>query len=183
MPLPNDPQLHLLSWSACYVAGSQLSGVGGVFSAEGGVLLPDSSGLLMGDDGGSGGSGSEAAALAELHRVLRGQDLALLRTYIGLPPPGPAAGSSQAEGGAAGVTTGGLEDAGSGMEVEGLRPYQPEGGELVVLLAAKVNSKPAVGAELLAVARREDGGTALVLPYDEEQIAAASGWALGCAPA
>ena len=185
MPLPTNPQLRLLDWRADYVPASQLDAMGGVFSAAGGgaALVPDSASLLAGDGGSSGrgssGSGAamgpDAAVLEELQRVLRGQDLAQLRAYVGLPPPGSpaAAGASSSGGGdaaaAAAAAEAYVEVADGGMM--GVRPYQPEAGEVVVLLVARINGTPAVGADVFAVEREDDGSTvtSLQLPDGWEE--------------
>ena len=137
------------------------------------MLLPDSGSLLT--DGGSGASGSNAAdAVGELQRVLRGQDLSQLRGYVGAPPPArPASGSDDDGSSTTGSNNGA---AGEGSEVEegtamgGIRRYEPESGELVVLLSCKIGGKPAVGAELLAVAQAQDGKVVLALPDGWEQL-------------
>lgn len=133
--------------------GSQLDNLGGLFTAQDGTLLPDSSSLLA---GGAAGSASSSDVLAELQRVLRGQDLSQLRGYIGVPPPS-ASGDAAAE----------------EMQMTGVRRYEPQSGEVVVLLSAKIDGKPAVGAELLVVAGQEDGGVKLELPDGWEELMAA----------
>ena len=190
-PLATNPQLLLQAWSAAYIPGSALGGVGGVFSAAGEgsslSLLPDRGGLLAQEGGSNSGSGSsggsggqpsppaahgagaaaagaaDAGALDELRRVLRGQDLSQLYGYIGLPPPGAPTSSGGGE------EQQGQEAPEEGEQerhpaVGGIRAYEPEASELVVLLAARIGSKPATGAELLVAVRQPDGSTALELP-------------------
>lgn len=179
--LPNNPQLRLLEWRADYVPGTQLDAMGGIFSAPGGgaALVPDSASLLArsgGSDGGassssssaSGGSSSGSAAagpdpavLEELQRTMRGQDLSQLRAYVGLPPPGSGAAADGGEG----------DEAGEEWGMMGVRAYEPEAGEVVVLLAARIGGTPAVGAELLAMESADDGSavTSLHLPDGWEE--------------
>ncbi|KAL4440236.1 hypothetical protein ABPG75_003237 [Micractinium tetrahymenae] len=195
-PLPNNPQLRLLSWTATFIPGSALdSGVGGVFTAADGALLPDSGSLLAGSSLSSGSGSSSgstegggqggAAAVEELQRVMRGQDTSQLRALVGLPPLGsPAAGGgSSSSSGEAGTSSGSSSaEAGSASEASaaeaegggmmGLRRYEPDAGELVVLLSARVSGKPALGAELLVVARGEDGAVTLQLPDGWEEALA-----------
>lgn len=181
-----NPQLLLQEWSAAYIPGAALGGTGGLFSAagEGGSLslLPDSGGLLAQETGVGGGGGqplppaaqgadaatagaADAAALDELRRVLRGQDLSQLYGYIGLPPPGAPSGSaSSEEHQQQGQEEGQEEQQEQHPAVGGIRAYEPEAGELVVLLAARIGGKPATGAELLVAVRQPDGSIALELP-------------------
>lgn len=158
------------------------SGVGGTFTAADGALLPDSGSLLAGSSTGSssssGGGGTDsggqggAAAVEELQRVMRGQDTSQLRALVGLAPlGGPAAGSGGGEGEAAAnaaASAAGEE----GGTIMGLRRYEPEAGELVVLLSARISGKPSLGAELLVVARGEDGAVTLQLPDGWEEALA-----------
>lgn len=151
--LINNSNLHLLSWTACFVPGSQLNNLGGLFTAQDGTLQPDSSILLAGGDA---GSASSSDVLAELQRVLRGQDLSQLRGYIGVPPPSASGEAASEE-----------------MQMTGMRRYVPQNNEVVVLLSAKIDGKPAVGAKLLVVAGQEDGGVKLELPDGWEELMAA----------
>lgn len=178
-PLPNNPQLRLLDWRADYVPGTALHGIGALAytaASEGAGLVPDSSSLLAnagsaGSAGGGGaggdasgsGSGPEAAVLEELQRVLRAQDQSQLRSYVGLPSPASVA---------AAATGGDAEAAAAEPAMAGLRRYEPDAGELVVLLAARISGKPMTGADLLVVARREDGSTVLQLPDGWEAMLA-----------
>ena len=200
MPLESNPQLHLLEWTACWVPGSRLDSLGGVFGApEGGALLP-ASGSLQASEGGEGSSGAgeaDAAALDELRRTMRGMDPSQLRAMVGLPaPPGAQQyGSSSSSGGsggedadlaaAAGAAGMAAEPAGLAATAEeeaeaaaavggGVRQYEPEAGELVVLLSAKVSGKPALGVETLVVAQQEGGATVLELPDGWEELMAAA---------
>ncbi len=177
-PLPNNPQLQLLSWTATFIPGSALdSGVGGAFTAADGALLPDSGSMLAGSSpGGSSGGGADmqGGALEELQRAMRGQDPSQLRALVGLAPLGaPTAGGgdssdcSSSAGGGEGEAAGG-----EGSTINGLRRYEPEAGELVVLLSARISGKPALGAELLVVARGEDGAVTLQLPDGWEEALA-----------
>lgn len=185
-PLPNNPQLVLHEWSAVYIPGPLLGSVGGVFSASGEgpslSLLPDTTSLLApeGSSAGSSGTGSaqagssaaaeaagleaaaaaDAEALEDLRRVLRGQDLSQLYGYIGLSPPGSGSGTSSAP------------EQQQQQQPHGVRAYEPDAGELVVLLAARISGKPATGAELLVAVRQPDGSTQLELPDGWEALLA-----------
>lgn len=182
-PLPNNPQLRLFDWTATFVPGAILDGgMGGVFTAADGALLPDSGSLLAdsspgGASSSSGGKGQAAAAAVEdLQRVMRGQDTSQLRALVGLAPlPSTAGGSGSSDGeeahegeDAAAASTAEAEDS----TMMGVRQYEPEAGELVVLLSARISGKPALGAELLVVARGEDGAVTLQLPDGWEQALA-----------
>jgi hypothetical protein len=186
-PLSTNLQLHLLSWSACYVPGSELDSLGGRFMAREGALLPDSASVLAGAADGDGEA--QGSALGDLQRTLRGQDLSQLRAYIGVPAQRPPAhGGSEAEPGSA---AGSADPSGTAEQpapadgqpaaamdddtgMQGVRQYEPEAGELVVLLATRIDGKPATGAELLVVARSEDGCTTLELPDGWEAALAAA---------
>lgn len=182
-PLPNNPQLRLFDWTATFVPGAILDGgMGGVFTAADGALLPDSGSLLAdsspgGASSSSGGEGQAAAAAVEdLQRVMRGQDTSQLRALVGLAPlPSAAGGSGSSDGeeahegeDVAAASTAEAEDS----TMMGVRQYEPEAGELVVLLSARISGKPALGAELLVVARGEDGAVTLQLPDGWEQALA-----------
>lgn len=182
-PLPNNPQLVLHEWSAVYIPGTLLGSVGGVFSSAGDgpslTLLPDNTALLA-QDGSSGDTAAaaaadpaaaeDAAALDDLRRVLRGQDLSQLYAYIGLTPPGGE--GSSGEGSSGSSTDGGAEQQQQGEGPAGLRAYEPEAGELVVLLAARISGLAATGAELLVAVRQPDGSTRLELPDGWEAMLA-----------
>ena len=211
-PLETNPQLHLLDWSACYIPATALDdsgGIGGGMSMVGAALLPDSAGLLAGNAGSgsssSGGSssssgsvlGAEDDAMGEFWRVMRGMDLAQLRSMVGAPMPlpqqqmplqqRPAAGVTvddvESDSNADAVRDGDEDEAGAAAAAAaaeddgtmmGVRRYEPEAGELVVLLSARVDGTPALGAELLVVVGGGgDGAVRLELPDGmEEQLAA-----------
>ena len=192
-PLPNNPQLVLHEWSAVYIPGTLLGSVGGVFSSAGDgpslTLLPDNTSLLAQDGSGSGtaaaaaadpaavdpAAAEDAAALDDLRRVLRGQDLSQLYAYIGLTPPGSEASSGEVSSGSSGDADAGVEQQQQQQQGEGpagVRAYEPEAGELVVLLAARISGMAATGAELLVAVQQPDGSTRLELPDGWEAMLA-----------
>lgn len=160
--------------------------MGGILTAgaDGGVVVPDSGSLLAGGSSSASSSSSKTdgksgfeAAVEELQRVMRGQDPSQLRTLVGLPAAAAAteaaahgAGSSSSSSSLAGDAVAEAAEVQAAAEAAaaemmgGLRQYEPESGELVVLLSARISGKPALGAELLVVAQREDGSWALELP-------------------
>jgi len=79
---------------------------------------------------------------------------------------GDSSGASMACGDEEGMVAEPVEQA----VMHGVRQYEPEHGELVVLLSAKIAGKPAVGAELLVVARDDDNNITLQLPDGWEQL-------------
>ena len=150
-----------------------------------------SSGGTGGDPGATEGSRQQGAAgpvepslVEELQRALRGIDAGRLALLVGCmdaltaqyQPPTEAAEPPHDNG--AGDIAGeqhsnepGAEEAHSnqagwdeGGAVGGERPYDPKQREFVVLLLARVDGQPAIGADIVMAVTDEERGTQLMLP-------------------
>ncbi|GAB4820140.1 hypothetical protein N2152v2_007186 [Parachlorella kessleri] len=169
IPLPDASQLISAS-TASSGSGSSSSGTGG-----------DPGGMQDRQQGAAGIL--EPSLVEELQRALRGIDAGRLALLVGCMDAIPAEYRPSTEAGEAPHSSGAGNTAGElhsnepsaeaplsnagwdeGGMVGGERPYDPEQREFVVLLLARVDGQPAIGADIVMAVTDEDGGTQLVLP-------------------
>lgn len=157
--LGNNPDYMVTSWSVVFVPAPLISQLGGLTIAGEGIPVPASEQLidLTPDDVATAGAdvvyeaqlasadegvafGLDADTVGELRRSMRGMDTSRLLTLLGLATADPAMAS-----------------------VGGEDPYNPEAGEVVVLLSTKIDKQPMIGADKVVGAMDEDTGHVVFL--------------------
>lgn len=136
--LPTNPDLLVEGWGAVYLPAELLLPLGGVLTEDDAVDLSETSRTAAPTKSAAQDYGISGALVSKLQRAMRAMDNTRLLTLTGLLPDGVPSSGEQA--------------------------YDPAEDELVVLLSARIDGWPSIGADIVAVEVQQDGTVRLVMP-------------------